>query len=171
VIDAIIPAWLDDPLDDAAPDFLAEPPDGERRRSELARVLEFRRLMRERAPRCMLEANANAGKRNPRQARLEGIVAGVFDYTVTWPLGGIAWVEFKGYSRAGRVGGLSLAQVAWGNRRARLGHHVACFYRPESALAWLRALGAPIGENWPGDAGNVPGQTTRFRRAPYAQRP
>lgn len=129
--------------DDSAPIFPCEPPDGLRHLSELDRVVTFRRLMRQLAPRVMVYANANAGKRSRRQASAEGIVAGVFDYTVAWNHG-VAWPEFKGYDSRGRPGKLSQPQIDWGNAMSRIGHPVACFYSPVSAVEWLRGIGCPF---------------------------
>lgn len=146
--DAHVPADLDDPLDEA-PLFFVEPVPRlvqDRKLSEISRAVIFRRLMRTLAPSCSVDANANAGKRNPRQAMREGVKAGLPDYTIAWPGGGIAFVELKGFSSGGRPGKLSPAQIAWGNRMVRLGHHVACFYEPLAAIAWLGSLGAPIRE-------------------------
>ena len=128
---------------DDAPLFPVEAPDGKKMIAETPRQTQFVKMMRECAPSCAVEANANAGKRNPVQAKREGIVSGVFDMTIAWA-GGVAWVEFKGYTKAGRAGGLSDNQIAWGNRRHRLGHHVACFFDPMSAVLWLRSIGAPV---------------------------
>lgn len=125
------------------PEFRVQPPDGKRQWREIDRQVTFRRLMRETAPRVMVEANANAGKRNPATARKEGICAGVFDMTVAFRAPLIAWVEFKGYA-GGRPGKLSDAQVDWGNRRHQLGYPVACFFDPYAAVEWLREQGFPI---------------------------
>ena len=138
--------WHSLEIDDSKPLFLCEAPDGQRHLSELARVAGFRKLMRLCAPTIAIYPNANAGKRSRRQASMEGIVAGVFDYTAAWSAPNVAWLEFKGYDAQGRPGMISPAQIEWGNRMVRLGHRVACFYRPENALAWLNACGAPVME-------------------------
>ncbi len=135
---------------DPEPLFHVEPPDGVKHQTELMRVVAFRRLMRQFAPKVLLYANANAGKRNPRKAVAEGIIAGVFDFSCWWepvdPLidRGCALVEMKGYSAAGRPGKLSTAQIEFGNRLWTAGHRVACFFDPLSALGWLRTCGAPV---------------------------
>jgi hypothetical protein len=149
MVDAVIPADLDDPLDEA-PHFYVEPVSKLCRISEITAAVIFRRMMRTYAPTCQIFANANAGKRNPWMARREGILAGVFDYCITWPIGGIAWVELKGHSKRWRAGKLSDAQIRWGNHAQRHGQKVACFFEPASALAWLRDQGAPVDVNWPG---------------------
>src|SRR5690606_25860469 len=102
--------------------------------------------MRHAAPHVALWATANAGKRNPTQARREGIRAGVFDVQVVHEAPLCAWIEMKGYTAAGRAGKLSEAQVEWGNRMSALGHHVACFFDPYDAVDWLRSVGFPIAE-------------------------
>ena len=126
------------------PVFPVEPPDGVRHWSEIDRCVAFRKLVRTAAPTVLIYANANAGKRNPRQAWREGIMAGVFDYDARWHFPGGAQVEFKGYDARGRAGGLSQAQIDFGNRLHRLGHPVACFFTPAAAVEWLRSLGAPV---------------------------
>jgi len=136
--------WASLEVDDTKPLFPVEQPDGDRHLSELDRVVCFRRLVREHAPEVAIYPNANAGRRSPFQAAREGIVAGVFDYTAAWTAPHVAWLEFKGYDARGRAGQLSPAQIEWGNRMVRLGHRVACFFTPASALAWLEACGAPI---------------------------
>lgn len=125
------------------PAFPVEAPDGRRDWTELQRQSAFIKEMKVIAPDVMIYANANAGKRNPRQAKREGIVGGVFDLTVTWD-GGSAWCEFKGYTKAGRAGKLSAAQIDWGNKMHARGKPVACFFTPAACVAWLRDLGAPF---------------------------
>lgn len=134
---------LETPLYEAAL-FFVEQPDGKRNLTELMRVVQFRQTMRNAAPKVLLYANANAGRRNPAQARKEGIMAGVFDYTACWQPGCCAFVEFKGYDAKGRPGKLSPAQVEFGNRMLALGHHVAAFFDPFAAVSWLREVGAPV---------------------------
>lgn len=126
--------------------FPVQSPDGRRDVGELTRQVQFRKLMAALArSRIMVAATPNAGIRNPRQARLEGIRAGLFDVRIAWA-GGQADIEFKGYDKRGRAGCLSQAQVDWGNDMLDLGHHVACFFDPVAAVAWLRGLGCPLRE-------------------------
>ena len=94
-------------------------------------------------PQVYARAIPNAGKRNPRLAKLEGITAGLFDVQCTWNHG-CAEVEFKGYDKNGRPGKLSLAQIEHGNRMTRLGFSVGCFFDEMNAIAWLQSLGAPV---------------------------
>lgn len=117
--------------------------------TELQRQAAFLRLMRIAAPKVFVFANANAGKRNPRTAKAEGIVAGVADLTVHW-LGGMAYIEFKGRAASGAWGKLSPQQIELGNRLYALGVPVGCFFTAEGAAAWLRRLGAPIADVRPG---------------------
>lgn len=128
------------------PVFHVQPPDGRRDWKELARQVTLFNIMRHAAPQVVLWGTANAGKRNPMQARREGIRAGVFDVQVVHEAPLNAWVEMKGYDARGRAGKLSPQQVDWGNRMSALGHHVACFFDPYDAVAWLRGLGFPIAE-------------------------
>jgi hypothetical protein len=125
------------------PAFFVQAPDGDKHLTELRRVQLFRTLMRYRAPRVMVYANANAGKRNPLQATREGVVAGVFDYTVVWR-GLVCWIEFKGYSKAGRPGHLSASQVEFGNRLVALDMPCASFFDPHAAVDWLAGIGFPV---------------------------
>ena len=130
-----------------APLFQVQKPDGQKHLSELARVVALRDLLHVLAPGVRCHAIPNAGKRGRAaqvQARKEGMVSGVFDLCITWPLRGCAWVEMKGYSAAGQAGKLSQAQIDWGNAHFRMGHSVACFFTPERALEWLRDQGAPV---------------------------
>jgi hypothetical protein len=123
--------------------FPVEPPDGRRDVTEIARQTAFRRLMRAAAPTVFVAAIPNAGKRNPTQARREGIIAGLPDLTCWWNRGH-ALVEMKGYDARGRAGKLSSAQIEIGNRLLDLGWPVACFFTPERAVEWLASLGAPV---------------------------
>jgi len=94
----------------------------------------------------MGEAVPNAGKRNPAQARREGIVAGVFDTVWRWRRPLVAHIEMKGYDKRGRAGSLSVQQIEWGNRMVALGYPVACFFDPYAAVEWLRELRFPFAE-------------------------
>lgn len=125
------------------PAFLVEGPDKRKDWPELQRQAAFLRLMRTAAPRVMVFANANAGKRNPTQAKREGITAGVFDLTCISP-GRTAFIEIKGFTKAGRAGALSLPQIEFGNRLVELGIPCACFFSPTGAASWLRAQGFPV---------------------------
>ena len=129
-----------------SPQFLHEQPDQRRDWTELERQTTFRTLIRHAAPRLLVYANANAGKRNPTQARREGIMAGVFDMTVLWTQNRIAYLEFKGFTKAGRAGKLSVPQIEFGNRLVELGIPCAQFFSPMNAIAWLREQGFPIAE-------------------------
>lgn len=144
---------LDDGLDPQEPLFPVEAPDGRKELSELTRAKMFRAYMAKLAPKVTLYANANAGKRNPNQARAEGIRAGVPDYTAFWDIAdsthpdcdvSVCWIEMKGYSAAGQPGKLSDAQIAFMNDLHRRGHKVACFFSGKSAFDWLASLGAPV---------------------------
>lgn len=138
---------------DPVPLFPVEEPDGRKDLSELERAKLFRSYVAKLAPKVVLYANANAGKRNPTQARAEGIKAGVPDYTIAWDIAdstipdcavSVAWIELKGYSADGRPGKLSKAQIDFMNGLHSRGHKVACFFSGKSAFDWLASLGAPI---------------------------
>jgi len=125
------------------PRFLVEAPDGDRAWAEIDRQGCFMSLMHMQAPGVEVRALPNAGKRNPAKARQEGIKAGLLDVGCWWNRGH-AVVEFKGYDKRGQAGKLDDNQIEFGNRLHDAGHHVACFFRPTSALAWLASLGAPV---------------------------
>lgn len=136
-----------------APDFYVQAPDGARQWSEIDRQQMLFNLMRSAAPRVLGFAIPNAGKRNPSKAKKEGIMGGVFDTQWCWQDGLTAFVEMKGYSAStnritGKVtysaGALEKNQIDWGNRMVALGHHVACFFDPYAAVAWLRDRGFPV---------------------------
>lgn len=125
------------------PIFPVEAPDGRRDWSEADRQATFRGRLRMMAPSLIVWANANAGKRGRTQAIKEGVTAGVFDLSVASGRVGdrfVAFPEMKGYDSRGKAGSLSQAQIDWGNRMYRAGHHVACFFNPDSAVEWLRQI-------------------------------
>lgn len=126
-----------------SPEFFVADPDGRRDWSELARQATLFRLMHAAAPRVFGFAIPNAGKRNPSQARREGIVSGLPDTQWVWR-GVTAFIEMKGFDKRGRPGQLSNAQIEAGNRLHQLGYPVACFFCPYAAVEWLRGLGFPI---------------------------
>lgn len=152
-------AHLESPLHEE-PEFFCEPvpsPGHDPRLwPEIERQAAFVAFMRKTQPHIEVHSNANAGKRGltaQRQAKREGLKPGVFDVTVAWdyrdstlpdPLHSLAFVEFKGFSAAGRPGELSAAQIEWGNAMSRRAFPVACFFTAKAALEWLRGLGAPI---------------------------
>lgn len=142
-----VASWsdLEAPLN-PVPTFYVQAPDARRDWVEIDRQATFRRVMNLAAPRLLIYANANAGKRNPAKARKEGIRAGVFDMTVVWQRAKIAYIEFKGYDSRGRAGSLSDAQIQFGNRLTELGVPCACFFDPYDAADWLREQGFPIAE-------------------------
>lgn len=131
---------------DPVPEFYVEAPDGRKDWPELSRQTTLRTLLRTAAPRLLVYANANAGKRNPLQARREGIMSGVFDLAILWRQPMICYVEMKGYDGRGRPGKLSTSQIEFGNRCVSLGIPAACFFSPHRALDWLREQGLPIAQ-------------------------
>lgn len=137
---------LESPLD-PEPAFLVEAPDDRREWPEIDRQATFLQLMRHAAPRVVVYANANAGKRARHVARKEGIRSGVFDVVCIWRGPLIAYIEFKGWSgKRPRAGQLSRNQIEFGNRMVELGIPAACFFSPHNALNWLREQGFPIAE-------------------------
>ena len=128
------------------PQFFVQAPDGRKDWAETPRQTALFKTMRMAAPRVLGFPIPNAGKRNPMQARREGIMAGVFDTQWIWRDNLTAWVELKGYTKGGRPGQLSDQQIEFGNRLTVLGVPCACFFDPYDAIDWLRGLGFPIRE-------------------------
>lgn len=122
------PAWHIDPRD-------RDP------RHEDARQTAFLRDAHMICPGVDIFAVPNAGRRTAweqRQRNREGMKSGALDLVATWP-GGVAFLEFKNGT-----------EMPSPNQRDRLnlyvrqGHHAGVFRRPETALEWLRSLGAPF---------------------------
>lgn len=135
------------------PRFAVEPPDNRKDVAELPRQVAFLSLMRMVAPSIEVRALPNAGKRNPSQAKKEGIKAGTFDLGLWWPFGGHALIEMKGWTggklKLGkyvpyRAGKLSPEQIDFGNLLHDMGIPVGCFFNAEAAVEWLRHVGAPV---------------------------
>ena len=142
---------------DPVPLFPVEAPDGRKELPEIDRQAMFIKYARQLAPAVMVFAVPNAAKRGlvaQRQAKREGMRAGVFDLFCGWDIRAstlgpdcavsACWIEFKGYSAAGRAGELSPEQKRWGNDMHERGHKVACFFSGKSAFDWLASLGAPV---------------------------
>ena len=129
---------------DLTPRFPMQAPDARKDWSEISRQSTFIKLMHQLAPRVLVYAIPNAGKRHPVTAKREGIMAGVFDMRIEWRSPLTAVIEFKGFGTRGTPGKLSEHQIAYGNRMHDLGHHAACFFCPYAAVDWLRDLGFPI---------------------------
>lgn len=130
---------LETPLDDT-PRFIIEPKDRDPA-SEVDRQLAFRKLLRFVGPSITSWAVPNAGKRGPsaqRQAKREGMVAGVHDEHYAWNHG-IAFLEWKDGQ-----GWPSQAQIDWGNSMVERGFRVACVRSPEFALSLFAQWGAPV---------------------------
>ncbi|MXP42966.1 hypothetical protein [Allopontixanthobacter sediminis] len=128
------------------PQFFVQAPDKRKDWPEVDRQATFFSTLRMAAPRLLVFANANAGKRSPRMARKEGILGGVFDVSIEWTRMLHAYVEFKGYDKSGRAGVLSPNQIDFGNRLVDLGIPCACFFDPYDAADWLREQGFPVAE-------------------------
>lgn len=136
-------ADLESPLYEQ-PLFYVEPPDGRKDWPEFDRQRALFKHMRSAAPAVVGYAIPNEGKRHVYFAKAAGLTGGVFDTAFYGPAPLVAAIEMKGYSARGTPGRLSNAQIAWGNRMHRLGHHVACFFSPHAAAEWLRSLGFPF---------------------------
>lgn len=130
---------LETPLRET-PRFVIEPKD-RLRTSEVDRQLAFRKLLRFVGPSIISWAVPNAGKRGPaaqRQAKREGMVAGVHDEHYAWNHG-IAFLEWKD-----ATGMPTPQQVDWGNAMVDRGFRVACVRSPEFALGLFSDWGAPV---------------------------
>lgn len=144
---------LESPLDEA-PIFPVQAPDGRKELSELERQAWVVSYMHRTQPHIVVYATPNAAKRGfkaQRQAKREGLLAGVFDLTFAWDVKDapdgrptVCWAEMKGYDARGTAGKLSQPQIDWGNRMHRNGHAVACFFSAQSVIDWLAELGAPV---------------------------
>lgn len=128
----------------APPLFYVEQPDGQKHLSENDRCRTLVKLVHQLAPAAEIAHVKNEGNHNHAFAKLLGVVAGHGDYAVTWGIRQAAFIEIKGYSRAGRAGELSQAQIDWGNRKFLMGFPVACFFSPDRAFAWLVEQGMPV---------------------------
>lgn len=111
-------------------------------RDEITRQSAFIRDAKIICPAVDIFAVPNAGKRSQwaaRKAKREGLTAGVLDLVCTWPMGGVAFLEWKD--------GVKMPDE---NQRDRLnlytrqGHLCGVFRQETSALEFLRRHGAPF---------------------------
>lgn len=117
--------------------------------TELAIQTSFRQRARIICPAVHIVAIPNAGKRGRgavAQVKREGIAAGFPDVMCLWAAGAganaiphIAYVEFKSAK-----GKMSANQDEWIERLANLGFPVSVQRDADSAIEWLRGLGAPF---------------------------
>lgn len=134
---------LEDALIDEPPLFFVQPPDSRRDWTEAGRQRTLLQICQYHAPEIHVHPVPNAGKRNPMQARREGIRAGVFDLVFHSAPVPVAYVEFKGWRKSGSAGKLDKNQIAFGNAMTRFGIPVACFFDPYDAYEWLLGIGFP----------------------------
>lgn len=128
----------------AKPLFYVEQPDGLKHLSEDDRAIQLVSLVHRLAPAATIQHSKNEGRHNYLKAARMGVVAGYPDYTVTWGMRQAAFPEMKGYSKAGRPGVLSQAQIDQCNKLVRQGWPVACFFSPQRAFDWLVEQGMPV---------------------------
>lgn len=110
-------------------------------RNEEQRQRAFLALAKRRCPEVMVFAVPNAGKRSEWEigkAKREGLRAGVCDLVCVWNRG-VAFVEFKAGTTMP-----SAAQTEFLNGLVRRGQHCGVFRQEQSALDWLRSIGAPF---------------------------
>lgn len=132
-------AALDEPFK-AVARFPIEPRD-KSPASEAARQAAFRTMLRFAGPSIESWSVPNAAKRGPkaqRQAKLEGMKAGVADEHYAWNHG-IAFLEWKNGTDAPDQN-----QIEWCNRMLDRGFRVACVRTPEFALRLFAEWGAPV---------------------------
>lgn len=118
-----------------------DPPKAAYDGSEIAIQTLFRGRAKIMCPRVLIVAVPNAAKRSQwaiTQAKREGIAPGFPDLMCIWP-GKTAYIEFKA-----RAGSLSESQREWMERLTRYGFPAGVFRHPDTALAFLRANGAPF---------------------------
>jgi hypothetical protein len=111
-------------------------------RSEEKRQLAFLRDAKMLCPAVDIFAVPNGGKRSQwaaMKAKREGMRSGVCDLVATWPDRGIAWLEFKNGTDMPNPN-----QREFLSLKVRQGHDVGVFRQEESALRWLKSLGAPF---------------------------
>ncbi len=130
----------------APPRFYVQAPDGRKDWSEEKRQEAFFATLHRVAPRVMAHHVKNEGKYNHAKAKRGGVVSGVFDIRCDCDAPLSAVLELKGYTKAGRAGELSQAQIDWGNAMLDRGWPVACFFDPFAAIDWLRVQGFPVRE-------------------------
>ncbi|WP_428331950.1 hypothetical protein [Novosphingobium sp.] len=124
--------------------FYVQEPDGRKDWSEEKRQEAFFATLHRAAPKVAAHHIKNEGNYNHAKAKRGGVVSGVFDIRVDGAHPLSAAIELKGYSKAGRPGVLSQAQIDWGNSMIDRGWHVACFFDPVAAINWLRDIGFPV---------------------------
>ncbi len=115
--------------------FHVDPRNAQGAQDELSVQVEFRRKMRMEAPRVILVAVPNAGRRSlweARQRKREGMTKG-FPDLIALVDGRAAFLEFKS-----GTGALSEAQIDTCNQLVRESFPVGVFRSADSAVAWLR---------------------------------
>ncbi len=121
--------------------FPCDPPSAADEGDEFAIQVRLRNRIRMVAPAVRLVATPNGAKRTQwaaMRAKQEGMSKGFPDLLAIWP-GGIAFIEMKS-----RTGSLSPEQIDWLNWLHRAGFPCGAFRSVESAVAFLRASGAPL---------------------------
>jgi len=107
---------------------------------EYDRQRELINFLRRHAPKIFVFAipNATRSEQSKLRQQREGAVYGAPDLVLTW-VGGTGFIEMKNGKAAPEQ-----HQVAFLNRLARQGHHVAVCRTMERAVDWLRIVGAPV---------------------------
>lgn len=110
-------------------------------RSEEKRQAAFLRLAKRLCPAVLIFAVPNGGKRTmweAGKAKREGMKSGALDLVATWNRG-VAFIEFKDGSTMPTPNQREMLNTLY-----RQGQHCGVFRQEESALEWLRSVGAPF---------------------------
>lgn len=121
--------------------FHVDPPSVADPGDEFAIQVRLRSRCRMLAPTLRLVAVPNGGQRtawSAMKAKNEGLAKGFPDLLALWD-GGEAYLELKD-----RKGQLSSDQIGWMNWLHQSGKKCGCFRSVDTALAFLRAAGAPF---------------------------
>lgn len=110
-------------------------------RSEEKRQLAFLRDARILCPAVNIFSVPNAGRRTQwevNKAKREGMKSGALDLVATWNRG-VAFLEFKNSDDMPTPNQRDQLNLLY-----RQGHHCGVFRQEQSALDWLRSIGAPF---------------------------
>lgn len=110
-------------------------------RSEEKRQAAFLRLAKRLCPEVNVFAVPNGARRTAWEAgkaKREGMKSGALDLVVTWNRGA-AFIEFKDGAKMPTENQREMLNMLY-----RQGHHCGVFRQEQSALDWLRSIGAPF---------------------------
>lgn len=110
-------------------------------RSEEQRQRAFLTLAKRLCPSVNIFAVPNAARRTQWEAgkaKREGMKSGALDLVATWNRG-VAFIEFKDGQKQPTPNQRDMLNLLF-----RQGHHCGVFRQEQSALDWLRSIGAPV---------------------------